>query len=194
MTIENLSAIEGRVDGLTVVVDELAMERFNIKRLDISIVLTQENRGELPVMSEGTRERLAEAGWSEKILDAIGSEAEASLYEGANIEASEVDGKPALIRTDIDYERTDIFGRTNRERMAQGLAPLDADMRPIELHHIGQTKDAPLAELTRDEHRGVGNDNILHNKLRESEIDRDGFGRERAEHWKARAAEIEGAK
>jgi hypothetical protein len=194
MNLESLSAASGGAEKLLSQVDEMPTKSLDIKRLDISILLTQETRHELPPMSEGTRERLMEAGWSEVVIDAIGSEAEASVYDEADIKAKDVNGKPALVRTDINYDQTDVFGQTNLERMQNGRAPLDAENRPIELHHIGQTRDAPLAELTRDEHRGSGNDNILHNKRQESEIDRDGFGREREDHWKARAAEIEAGK
>ena len=51
--------------------------------------------------------------------------------------------------------------------------------------------DSPLAELTRNEHRGKGNDTVLHNKQKESEINREDFAKERAEHWKARAEQLE---
>ncbi|MEN5033711.1 HNH/ENDO VII family nuclease [Pseudomonas sp. TWI929] len=162
-----------------------------IAELDRPIVLTQENRLELPVMSQETRERLEKLGLPKEVLDVINSEAEARIYEEANLEPAQVNGKDALIRTDIDYDQEDAFGRTNLERMKLGLAPLDADGRPIELHHIGQKQDSPLAELTRDEHRGNGNDNVLHNKLKESEIARDDFDKERKEYWKARAEQIE---
>lgn len=194
MNLESLGAAGDGVEQLLGQSGEMPASSFDIKRLDISIVLTQENRHELPPMSEGARERLTEAGWSDPILDAIGSEAEAAIYEDADLDAKDVNGKSALVRTDINYDQADAFGRTNLDRMKQGLAPLDAENRPIELHHIGQTRDAPLAELTRDEHRGPGNDNILHNKRQESEIDRDGFGRERADHWRARASEMETGK
>ena len=108
-----------------------------------------------------------------------------------NLEPAQVNGKDALIRTDIDYDQKDEFGKTNLERMKLGKPPLDADGNPIELHHIGQKSDAPLAELTRGEHRGNGNDNVLHDKLKESEINREDFGKERKEYWKARAEAIE---
>ena len=128
------------------------------------------------------------------MLDSIGSEAEANIYEGADLEPTQINGKDALMRTDIDYDKKDIFGQTNLDRMNKGLAPLDAEERPVELHHIGQKQDSPLAELTQKEHRGKGNDNILHNKLKESDIDREGFNKERQEHWKARAEQVEGQK
>ena len=162
-----------------------------IAELDRPIVLSQENRLELPELSDETRERLEKLGFPKEVLDVIGSEAEARIYEDANLEPAQVNGKDALIRSDIDYDQQDAFGRTNLERMKLGLAPLDAEGRPIELHHIGQKQDSPLAELTRDEHRGKGNDNVLHDKLKESEINREDFDKERKEYWKARAEQIE---
>lgn len=162
-----------------------------IAQLDRPIVLTQESRLELPQLSDETRDRLESQGWPKEVLDVIGSEAEARIYEEAKLEPAEVNGKDALIRTDIDYDQKDALGRTNLERMMLGLAPLDAEGNKIELHHIGQKPDAPLAELTPAEHRGNGNDNVLHNKLKESEIDRDDFDKERKDYWKARAEQIE---
>ena len=85
------------------------------------------------------------------------------------------------------------MGRTNEERANQGLAPINGG-EVIELHHIGQHTDSPLAELTREEHRGKGNDAILHDKTKESEIDRQAFAREKNNHWMERAKESERAK
>lgn len=163
----------------------------DIRRLDISVTLTQEARADLPPVSEQTHEQMADAGWPERVLADIGSEAEANIYKNANLEPEEINGKPALVRSDIDLDQKDVFGKSNLERMQAGLAPLDANKQPIELHHIGQKQESCLAELTFSEHRGTGNDNILHNKRQESAIDRPGFARERAEHWMARAADFE---
>ena len=63
----------------------------------------------------------------------------------------------------------------------------------IELHHIGQKPDNPLAELTLKEHRGIGNDGILHDKTKETEINRIEFAKERRDHWKGRIEAMEGA-
>jgi len=87
-------------------------------------------------------------------------------------------------------KQTDGCGRSNQERLEQGLAPLTPEGRPYELHHIGQHQESPLAELTMQEHRGKGNDTILHIKTKESEINREEFGVERAEHWQNRAGEV----
>ena len=62
------------------------------------------------------------------------------------------------------------------------------DNKPIELHHVGQGMDSPLAELESSEHKT--NDRILHDKTVDSEIDRGQFQKERVQHWKARAEQL----
>lgn len=192
MKIENFSVENlASPSKLEILASEMPNKCMVIEELDRPLfVLTQETRGELPPMSAETYKRLEDEGFSKPILDAIESEAEASIYEDANLEPGKINGKDVLARTDIDYDKQDIFGCTNLERMEQGKAPLDSNGKPIELHHIGQKQDLPLAELTSSEHRGQGNDNILHNKVKESEINREDFAKERIEHWKARAEQI----
>jgi len=129
--------------------------------------------------------------YSGEINENIATEEELDIYLNANIEETTVNDKPALTRKDIDYDQVDPdTGETNLEKMEKGKAPLDKDGKPIELHHIGQKSNSPLAELTRDEHRGKGNDSVLHDKTQNSEIDRKEFSKEKAEHWKARAEAI----
>lgn len=130
-----------------------------------------------------------ETGWSDEIIDAIGSLEEYEIYKNAGLQEAEIGGKRCLVRNDIDWDQKDAMGRTNRERAEQGLSPINKNGKVIELHHIGQHPDSPLAELTPEEHRGKGNDNILHNKTKESEIDRQAFAGERHDHWEARANE-----
>lgn len=132
-----------------------------------------------------------ETGWSDEIIDAIGSWKEYEIYKNAGLVEAEIGGKKCLVRNDIDWDQKDAMGRTNRERAEQGLSPINKDGKVIELHHIGQHADSPLAELTQEEHRGKGNDTILHDKTKESEIDRQAFAGERSEHWAARAQESE---
>ena len=127
-------------------------------------------------------------GWSDEIVDQLISMDEANIYLNADLKEVEVNGKACLIRKDIDLDCVvDDRGRTNRQRMAKGLAPLDANGDSVELHHIGQKSDAGLAELTNDEHHKGGNDTVLHDKCKESEIDRKEFGSERKEHWTSRS-------
>lgn len=192
MNFENFFAEKSEFpSSLALLAREMPDRCLIVIELDRPIVLTQETRLELPQMSPETRERLELLGVPKEVLDAIGSEAEAKIYENANLEPAEVNGKDALIRTDIDYDQKDAMGTTNLDRMKLGRAPLDANGKPIELHHIGQKQDSPLAELTSAEHRGNGNDNVLHNKQKESEINREDFDKERKDYWKARAEQIE---
>ena len=126
-------------------------------------------------------------GWSDELCDLISSFEEAEIYIEAGLKEVIINGKSCLIRQDIDLERRDEYGRTNRERMINGQPPLTQSGETIELHHVGQKKDAPLAELTTQEHRGQGNDAILHDKQKVSEIDRAEFQKERESHWQNRA-------
>lgn len=126
-------------------------------------------------------------GWSDEIVDQLISMDEANIYLNADLKEVEVNGKACLIRKDIDLNQKDKFGKTNRERMEKGYAPLDANGKSVELHHIGQKSDAGLAELTNEEHHKGGNDTVLHDKRKESEIDRKEFGSERSDHWKSRS-------
>lgn len=138
--------------------------------------------------SEEDKQQLKnETGWSDEIVDSVKSKEEAEVYKNADLQESEVNGKKCLIRNDIDAEQKDEFGRTNKERMEDGNPPLTKNGETVELHHIGQKQDSPLAELSTKEHRGKGNDTILHEKTKESEIDRPVFSKEREQHWESRS-------
>ena len=99
-----------------------------------------------------------------------------------------VDGAPALIR-DIDLKFTDELGRSNLQRMQQGLAALDPETGlAYELHHMGQTQDATMAILTQAEHRGVGNHAIWHDLISESAVDHGAvWTAQREAFWKSLA-------
>ena len=114
------------------------------------------------------------------------SEGERKIYKVAKLEKGVINGREVLQRSDINFNLKDNFDRSNLDRMKLGRAPLK-DGKPIELHHIGQHMNSPLAELIWSEHRGQGNDTILHNKQKESEIDRNVFNKEKQDYWKARA-------
>jgi len=130
----------------------------------------------------------AETGWSDEIVESIRSVKEAKIYENANLKEAEINGRKCLIRSDIDWEHKDSMGRTNAERAKLGLSPINKNGETIELHHIGQKENGPLAELTPREHRGKENYSILHDATKASEIDREKFSIERSEYWKLRAS------
>lgn len=129
-----------------------------------------------------------ETGWSDEIIDAIGSWEEYEIYKKAGLVEAEIGGRKALIRGDIDWDQKDEDGRTNKERVEQGLSPINKDGKTIELHHIGQHKDSPLAELTQEEHRGKGNDTILHDKTKPTETHGEGntWREEKNQYWNDR--------
>lgn len=70
------------------------------------------------------------------------------------------------------------------------MSPINRDGKIIELHHIGQKSDSPFAELTSEEHRGKGNDKILHRKTIDSEINRIRYASEKSQHWTERAENL----
>lgn len=166
--------------------------KYRIDSLDQPMfkMVPESTEKSLTDLSEGRKQELQDKGYGEKTIDSIRSEEEANIYDGAELEATEVNGRECLVRTDIDYNQVDDKGRTNLERMEKGLSPLDETGQPYELHHVGQKMDSPLAELTKKEHGSGGNYTTLHEAKVESEISRVEFNKERAEHWKARAEEM----
>lgn len=114
---------------------------------------------------------------------------EYKVFKGAGLKSDIVNGKLALIRDDIDlFNITDEMGRNNMTRMSQGLAPLDVNGYPFELHHVGQKNNAALAILTKAEH----DSSALHGFVKDSEIDRPAFDKIRKAFWKAMAVKFSG--
>ena len=150
--------------------------------------INENNEAKKKLTDEEKQKIKEETGWSDGIVDYIRSMKEYEIYKNAGLKEKEINGKKCLIRSDIDLEQKDENGRTNKEHMKKGRAPLDKNGEPIELHHIGQKSNSPFAELTKTEHIKNGNDIILHDKNKESEIDRlNQFKKEKREHWTARS-------
>lgn len=140
-------------------------------------------------------------GWSAQILDNIGSMAEAEIYIKAHLKEAVVGGRPALVRTDIDWSAFNCRAEwlkqkfadyakwkdyNNADLIGEGYPPRDSNGDPYELHHIGQHQNSPFAELTWAEHMGDGNNVILHQAGKESVIDRGLFELEKSRYWQAR--------
>lgn len=137
-------------------------------------------------------------GWSDEIVNAIRSDAEARIYMDAGLKDMVVNGRHALVQPDInpDYLMPEWLIRINGENwrgwsnsdlMGEGYPPHDRNGDPYELHHIGQLADSPLAELTWEQHHDKGNYAVLHTLDDYSDIDRGVFEREKASHWMARS-------
>jgi len=120
----------------------------------------------------------------------ISTTKELEVYQSENLKEDNINGKVVLLDNSIDPNLKDAKGRTNYERMEKGLAPLDEDGKPYNLHHIGQKSDSPLAELKDNVHKK--NDAVLHDKNIPTEVhgsDTNWDG-ERAKYWKKRAEKI----
>lgn len=110
-----------------------------------------------------------------------------NICKDAGLATRMVDGKAALVRN-IDLNFTDELGRTNLERMQQGMAALDPKTGlSYQLHHVGQRQDSTLAILTEAEHMQGGNNLIWHLWEGESQIDRVAFAAQRQSFWKSTA-------
>jgi len=106
--------------------------------------------------------------WDSKLplayINSFHSVDEYKVYKAAGLKSTMVNGKWAYTQ-DIDWDFMDNNGYTNAERVEiLGLAPVDNNGIAYELHHIGQNPDSPIAILTWDQHRGIGNNRILHPK------------------------------
>lgn len=115
------------------------------------------------------------------------------ICEKVGLKPKMVDGKTALVRK-IDLNYVDDMGRTNLERMSQGLAALDDTGMPYELHHIGQKSDSTLAILTKEEHMKDGNNKIWHELGKETEVHGSGnkWDTQRQKFWKDLARQMGG--
>lgn len=142
---------------------------------------------------EKEQEKIKEkSNYSDKINEYITTEEELDIYKQEGLEESEINGRVVLKDNSIDPDLKDSEGRTNLERMEKGLAPLDENGKPYNLHHIGQKPDSPLAELKSSTHSK--NDSVLHDKSNKTEIHNSDSGvnwdKQRSDYWKARAEDI----
>ena len=102
--------------------------------------------------------------------------------------STEFNGTKVFQRNDlIDPSLVDGRGRSNLQRMQNGLAPLGADGKSMNLHHLTQGNSSSLAELTATFHQQ--NSKVIHinpNTI-PSGIDRKAFDSFRRSYWKNRA-------
>ena len=102
-----------------------------------------------------------ESGYPLDVIKQFSSIEQYQICQSAGLSPHMVNGNMALIRK-IDLNYVDDMGRTNLQRMEQGIAALDPSGTPYELHHIGQHADSTLAVLTKAEHMQGGNNKIWH--------------------------------
>ncbi|WP_019220837.1 HNH/ENDO VII family nuclease [Bartonella senegalensis] len=82
--------------------------------------------------------------------------------------------------------KKDVWG-TNLERMKAGKAPIGFDDKSVELHHLNQIPEGPLAAMSHEFHNQYSS--VIHNnpQKHQSLIDRKKFDKWREEYWKERA-------
>ncbi len=124
-----------------------------------------------------------ETGYPLDVIKQFHTMDEFKVFKAANLKSQFIGNKSALIKTDIDLNKVDSKGRTNLERMKQGLAPQDASGTSYELHHVGQKKDGTLAILSQSEHDSPH----IHGFLERTEAHAEGtkWDSERQAFWKA---------
>ncbi len=130
-----------------------------------------------------------ESGYPTNVISQFHSMKEYNVFKKAGLKPQMVNGKIALVRKDIDINIIDEFGMTNLERMKNGNAPLSADGKTFDLHHVGQEADATLAILKKSEHQKFTKD--LHVLVDKSKIDRSIFEGQKKKIWKTMATMLE---
>jgi hypothetical protein len=114
------------------------------------------------------------------------------VTKDANKIIVEVDGKRVILDSNtFDPNKIDSVGRTNIERMEQGLAPIGKDGKSVNLHHVDQTDAGPIKEITATEHQK--NYKELHSNTGQepSKIDRKEFGKWKKKYWPWRSEHLE---
>lgn len=135
---------------------------------------------------------LQREGYPLDVIKEFRSMEQYNICKEAGLSPQMVNGNTALIR-DIDLNFVDEMGRTNFERMQQGLAALDPiSGESYQLHHIGQQADSTLAVLTRAEHMQGGNNTIWHELGEATQVHGAGntWDAQRQVFWEALAASL----
>lgn len=129
-------------------------------------------------MSEAAKVQL-ESGYSLQTIRNMRNMDEYEIYKNAGLKECIVktpEGARRILARNLDMKTIDKEGRTNWQRMEQGLNPIDENGVSYEYHHVGQKNNGTLALLSKSEHDAPG----LHFG-KESEIEREAFNRERAQ-------------
>lgn len=138
------------------------------------------------------RKRIYETSpYSDNINKHITSFEELKIYCSLRLKEANVT-RLSLIQTINPDMWVSCKSKNNRDLMLSGCPPyaFDDPDGMIELHHIGQSPDAPFAELTIKDHLFHGNNKTLHKSTstswRTNPKEESIFSKERATYWKKR--------
>ncbi|MHA7058270.1 HNH/ENDO VII family nuclease [Aquimarina sp. M1] len=87
----------------------------------------------------------------------------------------------------INGNLVDLSGRTNKQRMQAGLAPIGPDGKSVNLHHMLQSDSAGIAEMTQTFHQTNHATIHINPNTIPSGIDRNAFNTWKRNYWKERA-------
>ncbi|MCX4300285.1 MAG: hypothetical protein OSJ73_25315, partial [Lachnospiraceae bacterium] len=82
-----------------------------------------------------------------------------------------------------------IYG-TNKQRMAAGNAPIGYDGRPVELHHLLQSQNGPIVEMSATSHDKFYSVIHMNTGQSKSTINRSKFNTWKRNYWKDRARDF----
>lgn len=127
-----------------------------------------------------------ESGWPVEAIQSLHSQSEYEVYRDLGLTPAKMeDGSIALVQ-DIDWSLVDSKGRTNIQRVSEyKIAPIDAEGKPYELHHIGMREDSPLAILPQKDHHDKRWYKILHYKEEGKNISDVAWEAQKDEFWDA---------
>jgi HNH/ENDO VII superfamily nuclease len=92
----------------------------------------------------------------------------------------------------IDPCRVNLDGTTNLQQMQLGNAPYGSDGQRINLHHMLQTDEGPLAEMTQTFHQNNKDAIHINPSSMPTGIDRGSFRNWKRQYWKQRARDFGG--
>ena len=114
------------------------------------------------------------------------------MYVKGGVKTEVVNGKTVTLNNKtFDPTLVDNQGRTNIQRMEQGLAPIGTDGKSVNIHHIDQTNDGHVIEITASEHQQ--NYSSLHTNTGQTNslIDRNAFNIWRKDYWEWRSNNLD---
>ncbi|MEB6380125.1 hemagglutinin repeat-containing protein [Leclercia adecarboxylata] len=129
-----------------------------------------------------------------KLIVKAGNDVSSAKYFGQERKFWTAD--PVVFKGNKVYQRNDLFdpgyidpksGKTNLELMQGGRAPIGTDGKPVNLHHMLQSQDGPIAEVTQSFHKDNHSTIHINDNSIPSGINRAQFNRWRADYWKQRA-------
>lgn len=120
----------------------------------------------------------------EKIEDNSGVE--------GGIKTVEINGKTVIMdNSTFDPNLVDKQGRTNIQRMEQGLAPIGTDGKSVNIHHIDQTNDGTVMEIAATRHQENYNELHMNKGQMPSQINRTEFNSWRRRYWEWRSNNLD---